>query len=99
MAESEGRRSAAVGVVEVLGMLDAAAVVNAMFKASAVDHLRSLRVGSGWIAIWIGGDLNAVNTAIDAAYDALDGSREARSVVFTLPSDAIRQYIMTPVAA
>ncbi len=99
MADAQAARPAAMGVVEVRGMLDAAAVVNGMFKAAAVDHLRSLRVGSGWIAIWVGGELNAVNSAIDAAYEALDGSREARSVVFTLPSEAIYRYMRTEVAA
>jgi len=86
-------------VIEVRGMLDAATVVDSMFKAAVVKHERSLRVGSGWIAIWISGDVNGVNTAVDSAYRALPEASDARSCVFTLPSDAIRRFMMTPVAA
>ncbi len=99
MADATGSGAPALGVIEVRGMLDAATVMDAMFKAAGVDHHRSLRVGSGWIAIWIGGELNSVNAAVDAAYGALDAPSEARSCVFTLPSEAIRRFMMTPVAA
>lgn len=99
MADEGPANLPAIAVIEVRGMLNAATIVDAMFKAADVEMQRSLRVGSGWIAIWIGGELNAVNTATDAAYQALETSSEARSCVFTLPSDAIRQFMMTPVSA
>jgi len=99
MAEAAPGHDPAIAVIEVRGMLDAATVVDAMFKAANIELQRSLRVGSGWIAIWIAGDLNSVNTAADAAYQALQTSSEARSCVFTLPSEAIRQFMMTPVSA
>lgn len=99
MTESGTGGSMALAVIEVRGLINAATVVDAMVKAVDVQHQRSLRVGSGWIAIWVGGELNTVNAAVDAAYQSLDPSHDAKSVVFTLPSDAIRRFMATPVAA
>lgn len=86
-------------VLEVTGMLDAAVVVDAMFKSADVTLIESLRVGGGRIAIWAGGELSAINTATDSAYLALAESREARSCIFTLPSDVVREFMAMSVAA
>ncbi len=96
---AEDRDFPAIGVIEVRGLVDAATVVDAIFKAANVELLRSLRVGSGWIAAWYGGDLDPVNTATDAAYLALGDDRDARSCIFTLPSEAIRRFMDSPVSA
>jgi microcompartment protein CcmL/EutN len=86
-------------VLEVTGILDAAIVVDAMFKSADISMIESLRVGGGRIAVWAGGELSAVNTATDAAYLALGDSREARSCIFTLPSDVIREFMSMSVSA
>ena len=99
MAENDYPDFPALLVLEVTGMLDAAVVVDAIFKSADISLIESLRVGGGRIAIWAGGELSAVNTATDAAYLALADSREARSCIFTLPSDVVRDFMAMSVSA
>jgi microcompartment protein CcmL/EutN len=99
MAENKYADFPTLLVLEVTGMLDAAVVVDAMFKSADISLIESLRVGGGRIAIWAGGELSAVNTATDAAYLALADSREARSCIFTLPSDVVREFMSMSVSA
>jgi microcompartment protein CcmL/EutN len=99
MPNQDRRDFPALLLLEVTGMLDAAVVVDAMFKSADITLIESLRVGGGRVAIWAGGDLSAVNTATDAAYLALADSREARSCIFTLPSDVVREFMSMTVAA
>jgi len=99
MARNNDADFPALVVLEVTGMLDAAVVVDAIFKSADISLVESLRVGGGRIAIWAGGELSAVNTATDAAYLALADSREARSCIFTLPSDVVREFMSMPVSA
>ena len=99
MAEQEHPDFPALLVLEVTGMLDAAVVVDAMFKSADVSLIESLRTGGGRIAIWAGGELSAINTATDAAYLALADSREAGSCIFTLPSKVVREFMSMSVSA
>ena len=99
MARNKDADFPALVVIEVTGMLDAAVVVDAIFKSADISLVESLRVGGGRIAIWAGGELSAVNTATDAAYLALADSREARSCIFTLPSDVVREFMSMSVSA
>lgn len=99
MPEQDRSDYPALLVLEVTGVLDAAVVVDAMFKSADISLIESLRVGGGRIAIWAGGELSAVNTATDAAYLALADSREAQSCIFTLPSDVVRKFMSMSVSA
>lgn len=89
----------ALVVFEVRGLIDTVRVVDAAFKAAAVTHVRSLRVGGGRVAIWIEGTLTEVNSADDAGYAALESGREARSCTFSMPSPEVRAFAQAQVAA
>ncbi|WNF38843.1 BMC domain-containing protein [Bacillaceae bacterium IKA-2] len=54
-----------LGIIEVVGMVTAMACIDAMVKSAYVEVTKIERVGSGFIAIMIEGDLASVQVALE----------------------------------
>lgn len=54
-----------LGIIEVVGMVTATACIDAMVKSAYVEVTKVERVGSGFLAVIIKGDLASVQVAIE----------------------------------
>ncbi len=61
--------TAALGILEVRGMVNLVAAVDVMFKAATVRLAGRHMIGSGWLTIVIDGPTADVQTAIDKGRD------------------------------
>lgn len=56
----------AIGLIETKGLVAAIEAADAALKAANVSYVRSMKVGSGLVAIVLTGDVAAVKAAVDA---------------------------------
>ena len=70
----------AIGIIETRGLIGAVEALDAALKAAGVRYLRQDKVGSGMVAVTVGGDVAAVKAAVDAGADAARRVGEVISV-------------------
>ena len=73
----------ALGLVETIGFVGAVEAADAMVKAANVTLKGKEYTASGYVAVWVRGDVGAVKAAVDA------GSAAARRVGQLLTSHVI----------
>ena len=64
----------AIGIIETKGLIPAIEACDAALKAADVTYKRQDKVGSGYVAVTLEGDVAAVKAAVDA------GAESARRV-------------------
>jgi microcompartment protein CcmL/EutN len=70
----------AIGMIETKGLIPAVEATDVALKAADVKFVRQDKVGSGFVAITIEGDVAAVKAAVDAGADAARRVGEVLSV-------------------
>ncbi len=70
----------AIGMIETKGLIAAVEALDAALKAANVTFKRQDKVGSGYVAVSIEGDVAAVKAAVDAGADAARRVGEVLSV-------------------
>ena len=70
----------AIGMIETKGLIAAVEGTDAALKAANVTFLRQDKVGSGYVAIVVEGDVAAVKAAVDAGAEAARRVGEVLSV-------------------
>jgi len=80
----------AMGLIETKGLIPAVEALDAALKAADVKFLSQAKVGSGFVAITVSGDVAAVKAAIDAGAEAARRVGEVLSVhVIARPHDEV----------
>ena len=72
--------SKALGILETRGMASLMGATDAMLKTADVSFAGQKRVGSGFVAVLVEGDVAAVKAAVDAGARAAQRVGELRSV-------------------
>ncbi len=70
----------AIGMIETKGLIAAVEATDAALKAANVKFVRQDKVGSGYVAVTLEGDVAAVKAAVDAGADAARRVGEVLSV-------------------
>lgn len=60
----------ALGMIETKGLVAAVEAADAALKAANVQYVGQQRVGSGYVAVLLQGDVSAVKAAVDAGVAA-----------------------------
>jgi carbon dioxide concentrating mechanism protein CcmO len=82
--------TAALGILEVRGMVALAAAVDVMFKSASVELVGRYQIGSGWLTMIIEGSTADVQTAIDAGrVEAADRGEVITANVVNRPEAAL----------
>lgn len=68
--ESEDAVTRALGMLETVGLVACIEAADAMVKAANVRLLEKRPVGGGYVAVFVRGDVGAVNTAVAAGASA-----------------------------
>jgi len=80
----------AIGMIETKGLIPAVEATDVALKAADVKFVRQDKVGSGFVAITVTGDVAAVKAAVDAGADAARRVGEVLSVhVIARPHDDV----------
>jgi len=80
----------AIGMIETKGLIPAVEATDAALKAAAVEFVRTDKVGSGYVAVTVQGDVAAVKAAVDAGAEAARRVGEVLSVhVIPRPHDEV----------
>ena len=81
---------AAIGMIETKGLIPAVEALDAALKAANVTFVRQDKVGSGYVAVTVEGDVAAVKAAVDAGADAARRVGEVLSVhVIARPNEGV----------
>ena len=84
----------ALGMVETKGLVCVVEALDAMLKTADVSFAGQKRVGSGFIAVLVEGDVAAVKAAVDAGASAAQRVGELRSVhVIPRPGSRLTQHL------
>ena len=84
----------ALGMVETKGVVCVVEALDAMLKTADVSFAGQKRVGSGFIAVLVEGDVAAVKAAVDAGASAAQRVGELRSVhVIPRPVSELTQHL------
>jgi ethanolamine utilization protein EutM len=70
----------ALGIVETKGLVCVVEALDAMLKTADVSFVGQKRVGSGFVAVLVEGDVAAVKAAVDAGANAAQRVGELSSV-------------------
>ena len=70
----------ALGIVETKGLVCVVEALDAMLKTADVSFVGQKRVGSGFVAVLVEGDVAAVKAAVDAGASAAQRVCELSSV-------------------
>ena len=70
----------AIGMIETRGLIGAVEATDAALKAADVKFVRQDKVGSGYVAVTLEGDVAAVKAAVDAGAEAARRVGEVLSV-------------------
>lgn len=70
----------AIGMIETKGLIAAVEATDAALKAANVKFVRQDKVGSGYVAVTLEGDVAAVKAAVDAGAEAARRVGEVLSV-------------------
>lgn len=82
----------AIGMIETKGLIPAVEATDAALKAADVTYKSSAKVGSGYVAITLEGDVAAVKAAVDAGAEAARRVGEVLSVhVIARPHEDLAQ--------
>jgi ethanolamine utilization protein EutM len=82
--------SQAIGMIETKGLIGAVEACDTALKAANVKFVRQDKVGSGFVAITLEGDVAAVKAAVDAGAEAAGRVGEVLSVhVIARPHDDV----------
>lgn len=80
----------ALGMIETKGLIPAIEACDAALKAADVRFVRQDKVGSGFVAVTLEGDVAAVRAAVDAGAEAARRVGEVLSVhVIPRPHDDV----------
>ena len=80
----------AIGMIETKGLIAAVEGTDAALKAANVKFLRQEKVGSGYVAVSVEGDVAAVKAAVDAGAEAARRVGEVLSVhVIARPHEGV----------
>ncbi len=80
----------AIGMIETKGLIPAIEACDAALKAADVTFKRDDKVGSGYVAITLEGDVAAVKAAVDAGAEAARRVGEVLSVhVIARPHEGV----------
>jgi len=80
----------AIGMIETKGLIPAIEAADVALKAADVKFVRQDKVGSGFVAITVSGDVAAVKAAVDAGAEAARRVGEVLSVhVIARPHDDV----------
>ena len=83
----------ALGMVETKGLVCVVEALDAMLKTADVSFAGQKRVGSGFIAVLVEGDVAAVKAAVDAGASAAQRVGELRCVhVLPRPVSGLTQH-------
>lgn len=88
----------ALGFIETQGLLAAIEAADAMVKAADVQLIEKNLIGAGLVTITVGGEVSAVNAAVDAAVTAVERIDMAALIsrnVIARPYDEISHIIAT----
>lgn len=81
----------ALGMIETKGLIPAIEACDAALKAADVRFVRQDKVGSGFVAVTLEGDVAAVRAAVDAGAEAARRVGEVLSVhVIARPHDDLK---------
>ena len=84
----------ALGMVETKGLVCVVEALDAMLKTADVSFAGQKRVGSGFIAVLVAGDVAAVKAAVAAGASAAQRVGELRSVhVIPRPVSGLTQHL------
>ena len=84
----------ALGMVETKGLVCVVEALDAMLKTADVSFAGQKRVGIGFIAVLVEGDVAAVKAAVDAGASAAQRVGELRSVhVIPRPVSGLTQHL------
>jgi len=56
----------AIGIIETKGLVGSVEAADAMVKAANVELMGQVRIGGGYVTVFIKGDVGAVKAAVDA---------------------------------
>ncbi|MDD3776653.1 MAG: BMC domain-containing protein [Actinomycetota bacterium] len=60
----------AIGLIETKGLVGSIEAADAMIKAASVELMGQVRIGGGYVTVFIKGDVGAVKAAIEAGAEA-----------------------------
>jgi len=60
----------AIGLIETRGLVGSVEAADAMVKAASVQLMGQVRIGGGYVTVFIKGDVGAVKAAVDAGTQA-----------------------------
>lgn len=85
----------ALGLIEVVGLATAIKTADVMLKAASVKLLKLEKAkGSGWMTIFVTGDVGAVNAAIESGTASAKGENKfVSSKVIARPGEGIESLI------
>ncbi|MGF1484887.1 MAG: BMC domain-containing protein [Opitutales bacterium] len=86
--------SDSIGLIETRGYVGSVEASDAMVKAAAVNLVKSLPIGGGFITILVKGDVGSVKAAVDAGADAAGrvGELVASHVIPRPHPDLLKQF-------
>ncbi len=80
----------ALGMIETKGIVPAVVATDAALKAADVKYIKQDKVGSGFVAVSLTGDVASVQAAVDAGASAAGQVGEVVSVhVIPRPQDGV----------
>ena len=80
----------AIGLIETKGIVAAVVATDAALKAADVKFVKQDKVGSGFVAVTLSGDVASVQAAVDAGASAAGQVGEVVSVhVIPRPEDGV----------
>ncbi|UII55515.1 BMC domain-containing protein [Cytobacillus spongiae] len=83
-----------LGIIEVIGIATATSCIDTMVKSAFVEVESVQRVGSGFIAIMVRGDLASVQVAVERGAEAAQRLGEVAAVsVIPRPYDGLEALI------
>jgi len=82
--------NAALGLIETKGIVAAVVATDAALKAADVKFVKQDKVGSGFVAVTLSGDVASVQAAVDAGANAAGQVGEVVSVhVIPRPQEGV----------
>ncbi len=84
---------ASLGLIETRGFVGLIEAADAILKAANVRVVKYEKVGGGWLAICVIGDVGAVKVAVEAGMAAAQRVGEAKSSVIANPTRDLTSFL------
>lgn len=84
---------ASLGLIETRGFVGLIEAADAILKAANVRVVKYEKVGGGWLAICVIGDVGAVKVAVEAGMAAAQRIGEAKSSVIANPTRDLTSFL------